>query len=317
MKKMQNLISIFLVGILLFGIMPKNEVFAQEKTEQIIEEKIKEELGSETKVNVDNSEGNLIINTDLSFDEDSYDIENTIDQEDEEVLDDTFDQENEEDKTTDPIELSGANVSLILDYENNDIKVKSTEIDTNSNETVNEFKVNIENANSEEGLSGEFINTDTGESYDVNTTETQASFLFLIPIGVAIGEALLASLIAAGTAIVISGVTYITLSEFVKRSKSKNHFVAILKDKKLWIGNGISRAKAVSRLRSSKNTWSVSSSHAKSISKEASPIRKSSASEIDGSNNTGKVHHYHPILSVKNGKNVRVPGSHAFYGAPK
>lgn len=87
-------------------------------------------------------------------------------------------------------------------------------------------------------------------------------FAFLIPIGVVIGGYLIEHLIVAGLALVISGVTYIAVSEFEKRPKSYNHYVAIRERGRLFIGNGLSRAKAVLRLRSGLDTWSTSKSNA-------------------------------------------------------
>ena len=91
--------------------------------------------------------------------------------------------------------------------------------------------------------------------------------------------------------------------------------MAIRRSDGLYIGNGVSRSKAVSYLKSGKDTWSTSKTNAQSITKSASPIGKAVGAEID-KNGKGKHYHYHPVNRVKQGKSVRM-SSHAFYGVPR
>ncbi|BBP93327.1 hypothetical protein BsIDN1_69450 [Bacillus safensis] len=59
--------------------------------------------------------------------------------------------------------------------------------------------------------------TKDDKKYEVNSEDIQASFAFVIPIGIAIGAVLLEHLLALGLAVTVVGVTYIAYSEFIKR----------------------------------------------------------------------------------------------------
>lgn len=211
------------------------------------------------------------------------------------------------------IEEVEVNLDLNLD-ENEDHRLVSLETDTNGNTVEKEYEVIIEEANDEK-VKATFIDVSTGEKYNYDSTVLSASFAPAIPIGIGIGKALLDALFATGLAIVIAGVTYVSYNEFSKKKKTKNHYMAVRKSDGLFIGNGMSRSKAVSHLKKGNDTWSTSKSNAQSIAKSASPIGKAVGAEID-KYGKGKHYHYHPVQSVKQGKSVRM-SSHAFYGAPR
>ncbi|MEC3608533.1 SAR2788 family putative toxin [Bacillus glycinifermentans] len=203
---------------------------------------------------------------------------------------------------------------MTLDKENMEISLETDEISQDTGKKGKEYKVNIENA-TDEKIEATFIDTETNEKYEINSDEITASFVWFIPIGIAIGEALLAHLISIGLAVTISGVTYIAYSEFKKRKRTYSHYMAVRKSKGLFIGNGLKRSAAVARLKRGDDTWSTSKNNAKSIAKAASPIKKIVGPEID-KKGKGKHYHYHPISRYKHGKGVRMK-AHAFYGAAR
>ncbi|MEY8192392.1 SAR2788 family putative toxin [Peribacillus simplex] len=298
MKNIKKVVSLLLIAVLMISTIPNNFVFAKDKTSN---EQIKS-IMTDNNISIDNTENQLVIETELSFDKPKSNMPNSR------SIPNNYSSDSAEEN------IENARVSLSIDNENNDLKLISYETDHNGNEQVKEYEVILESA-TEDGIIGSFIDISTDEKYDFNTTELQASFAFLIPVGIIIGEALLAHLISIGLAVTISGVTYIAASEFLKRNKTKNHYKAVRRDSGLFIGDGLSKAKAVSRLKGGNDTWSTSQSNAKTIAKEASKIGKVTSAEID-KHGKGKHYHYHPISSIKNGSSVRM-SAHAFYGAPR
>lgn len=203
-----------------------------------------------------------------------------------------------------------------MDKGTNKVTLTSKETEHGGNTLTKKYAVEIEDAYGDK-IKAVFIDLDTDKKYYFDNNVAEASFAFLIPIGVEIGEVLLSHLLAASLAVTISGATYIAYSEFIKkRNKNYHYFKAYLDKKKgLFIGDGISRSKAVSRLKSHDNTWSDSKERAKSIAKSASPIGKVTAAEKD-SNGKNKFYHYHPVTGYKHGKSIRLAGAHSFFGAP-
>lgn len=147
----------------------------------------------------------------------------------------------------------------------------SVETDSEGNQVEKEYKVDVQQA-TEHGIVATFTDMNTGEKYEINTNELHASFAFLIPIAVVVGEALLEHLIAMGLAFVIAGVTYTLASEIVPTLRNKNydHYAAYLKTKEgVYIGNPISLSEAISRLNGkdfeTNNVWSKTSGLAKKV----------------------------------------------------
>ncbi|MEJ9282185.1 hypothetical protein [Ureibacillus thermosphaericus] len=217
---------------------------------------------------------------------------------------------------------------LEFDKNTGDITYKTNEKNKNGKKEK-EYIVEVEEA-TKEGVIAKFTDTDNNEEYIYNSVDASPSFAFVIPVGISLGGALIESLIGLGLAIIIGGVAYISFSEFYeKNDKKHNHYEAVLNGDGLFIGGGLSKSKAVSRLKSGKDTWSTTKSNAQTIAKEASPISKAIGPEIDkGKNGLPKVgyfYHYH-VAKEKNssGEYIRLPGKekknqngvHAFYGTP-
>lgn len=112
-------------------------------------------------------------------------------------------------------ELDGVKAILKFDKETYDLSLSTNEKSKKSGKNNTEYKIDVETATSEK-IEATFTDSETGEEYVINTDELQASFAFLLPIGVVIGEALLAHLIAAGLAFTIAGVTYVVATEVIQ-----------------------------------------------------------------------------------------------------
>lgn len=310
---LKKITSLLIVLALIVGLVPNTVTYAADNldTDELEDELITQISEITDDVEIENTSDSMNVNTEISFDDEQFDLS-------EEEIGEDF---SNEDVNVEPFTVTNANVTLSINIETNEIKVISKELDADGNEQINEYSIDTENAVAGETLEATFTDLETGEKYDVNSEELKASFVwFAIPIGVVIGEALLAHLISIGLAATISGVTYIAISEFLKKDRSKkyNHYMVHLDNKKkfLGVGNGISATKAASRLKSGLSTWSTSKSNAQSVAKKGSPIGKALGPEID-KNKSGKLYHYHPIKGYKNGKSVRIEGAHAFYGSPQ
>lgn len=311
-KRLKQLLSLLTAAILIIsGLVPANNVFAE--SNDVVIEPISNLVDE---VIVNSSGEAIVLETDISFDKEVYELSEKKLQTIDKSRTTTF----QENLIAETLPVTDAKVTLTLEHETNEIKIKSIETDQTGREITNEYDVVIENATQESGIQAKFIDTITGEEYEIDSEEIEASVVwFAIPIGVAIGEALLAHLISIGLATVIAGVTYIAISEFLKRPKSYNHYKALIdkETKMLWVSDGISKASAVLRLKAGQSTWSTSQSNARIIAKEASPIGNSVGPEIDGGNRTGKLYHYHPVTGYYNGEAIRLAGAHAFYGNPQ
>ncbi|MGE1098579.1 SAR2788 family putative toxin [Bacillus altitudinis] len=221
---------------------------------------------------------------------------------------------NNEEKLVIAAEKGGVKGVMTLDKKNMEFSLETDEFSEVTGEKGKEYKINVENA-TDDKIEGTFIDTETNEKYKINSDEITASFVWFIPVGIVIGEALLAHLISMGLAVTITGVTYVAYSEFKKHKRTYSHYMAVRKSKGLFIGNGLKRSAAIARLKKGGDTWSTSKNNAKSIAKAASPIKKITGAEID-KKGKGKHYHYHPISGYKQGKGIRMK-SHAFYGAAR
>ncbi|MED4128156.1 hypothetical protein [Shouchella miscanthi] len=159
----------------------------------------------------------------------------------------------------------------------------------------------------------EFSMTDqlTGEVFNYSSNELYPSAIVAVPIGAWITAAALKAL-AASAILIIAGLTYVLATHAIskiqnQKNRKYNHYRATLTNKKLYIGDGISRSGAISRGKSGRDVWSVSKNQAKEVAKgvnrNGQPIH-----EID-KDRKGKYYHWHPYK--------RSPKMHSFYGYPQ
>jgi hypothetical protein len=290
---LKKLLPIVLVLTLLFSSAPLSIVKAADSND-VSEEFLSEEINQED-LDLEATDEGLQVTTEVDFDSESVN---------EEVL--------AEDEEIPLEEVDSAETVLDVNIDEGTVTLNSTLFDEDGNEYSKDYNVIIEKGD-EEGVKATFVDLETGEEYAYDSTELSASWAFAIPIGINIGRAALSLLFATGAAITISGVTYIAYKEFSKKKRSYNHYMASRQSGGLYIGNGLSKTKAVARLAGNKDTWSSSKSNAQTIAKAASPLKKAVGAEID-KNGKGKHYHYHPVGGKKDGKYVRML-SHAFYGA--
>ena len=137
-------------------------------------------------------------------------------------------------------ERDGVKAILKFDKETYELSLSTNEKSKKTGKNNTEYKIDVETATSEQ-IEATFTDVESGEEYVVNTDELQASFAFLLPIGVVIGEALLAHLVAAGLAFTIAGISYVAATEVIKelQKKKDNHYAAKLKNDVLYIGNRV------------------------------------------------------------------------------
>lgn len=130
------------------------------------------------------------------------------------------------------------------------------------------------------------------------------------PLGVVIGETLLAHLVAAGLAITIAGVTYAAATEVIEKlNKEKhNHYAAKLKSNVLYIGNNVSLSTAASLLKSGDDVWSKSGDLAAKVAREAGGGRAPVPSENHWNTGSKKVRFYNHYHTYNRS------GGHSFYG---
>lgn len=152
----------------------------------------------------------------------------------------------------------------------------------------------------------------------INYVDPSGHVPFVIPIGIGISKAFISKLLFTGGAMIVSGAA-VVVGKHIK-NKKYDHYIAELENYRVYFGKGISRSKAVSRLKKGKNVWSKSASKAKSIAKSASQVKKvESKSEIHFTAERGKrklkyaYWHYHYL---KNNKKDR-GNAHSFYGDEK
>ncbi|ANB59071.1 hypothetical protein GFC29_3150 [Anoxybacillus sp. B7M1] len=263
MFKFKQAISILLTLVLLVGIVPTN---SSTLAEEITDDQTQTDAINEENIKiVENNEKTLEIQTEVS-------IDNTTNA----TTDDTTNATTDDTTNATTDETTNATVSLSLDKGTNEFTVTSIETDSQGNQVEKEYKVDVENA-TEDGIVATFTDMGTGEKYELNTNELHASFAFLIPIGVIIGEALLEHLIAIGLAAVIAGVTYTVASSVSEtlRKKQYDHYPAYIDKKKdrVMIGNKpLTLDEAASRLKGAppyNDVWSTDSVKAFKVAAKA------------------------------------------------
>lgn len=155
-----------------------------------------------------------------------------------------------------------------------------------------------------------YLDENQNEVFESDSQEAKASILPLaIPLGLVITPAVMNALFQAGGIIIVSGVAHVIETK-AKKNKNYSYFQAQLSNGGLYVGKGISKGSAVSRLKSGKDIWATTKSRAKSVAAGANlsgpPIH-----EVDKANKKpkkGRYYHYHP--------HDRAPKCHAFYGNP-
>ena len=181
-----------------------------------------------------------------------------------------------------------------------------------------DYSLNIEDL-SEENLDIEVIDEDgtvvekideyddlIDDSYDgqVATTVTVVTVVTV--------ESLITALLVAAACIAVAGVIYYSAKAAVReiektKSQKKYYYKAYIYNKNVFINlKRISRASAISRIRSGKNIYTYTKSLAKAVTK-GSGLGVSSPDISCFKGKKVKFYHYH--TSPKN-------GSHIFYGAP-
>ncbi|WP_375090035.1 SAR2788 family putative toxin [Peribacillus sp. RS7] len=153
------------------------------------------------------------------------------------------------------------------------------------------------------------IDTNSGEEFNYNSEEGNASLAFLIPLGIAMSPAVLTALFHTGAMIIVGGSAFVIATQ-AKKDKKYIHFQATVKSGGVYIGKGLSKSAAISRMKSKKDTWSVSSNQAQGVAQGANTLGKPFA-EVDKKDNKprkGYYWHWHPYK--------KTPNAHAFYGGP-
>jgi hypothetical protein len=192
---------------------------------------------------------------------------------------------------------SSRDINLIISNDN----VFSKNI-TNDLASNNTYKVNISNADpSKEEISDFSIVSDNGKTYNFSSQMMQPMVAFAIPIGIALGEALIQALLLVAGAVIIGGVAYVIAEEAVaviKKQKTYNYYDAVLRNDGVYIGNGISTnsAKGVMALNSrSTGVFATTASYARGLCASLGGYRYDPAHGAS----SGYWDHYHCNLYPK------------------
>lgn len=139
------------------------------------------------------------------------------------------------------------------------------------------YDVDIHEINSFGDINATFTDLETNQIYTIEQDKLQASFAPAIPIGVVLGESLIAWLIGTGAAIVIAAETWATVNSVREhlREKKYEHYEAKIVAGNLYVGKAIDLAGAAYRLTNPmfvvehQNVWSTSSSAAERVARTA------------------------------------------------
>ena len=153
----------------------------------------------------------------------------------------------------------------------------------------------------------------------INYVDPNGHWGIAIPWIPGITAGMIEALIAAGKAIVIGVCTWIIASELYKIKKENKkiyYYEAIIySDGKVYFGDGITKEKAISRLKAKKNVMATTATKARNVCKSASPV---GIAQYDGAHKKecGYRKHYHPVKNKKknkNGKYINRIKAHCFY----
>lgn len=191
---------------------------------------------------------------------------------------------------------------------------KDSDVATNNSVTsaVKRYEVTLSDYNSKssvENFSATYFDVKTGEEFVVNPKDTEHSgtitpnLVWLLPIGVIIGELLLQQLLAMATAVVIGSITWVVADAIATRlrNESHDHYAARIMQGQVWIGPSISFSVAKARLVSfngdadapGNDVFSRSLSLAVKVAKEAGGGKEPVGPEIHGQLGMGYMYHYH------------------------
>lgn len=209
------------------------------------------------------------------------------------------------------IEEENAVVQTTFDKESNEFLIISNEPNENGEMIEKTYRAIVEHATEDE-IVATFIDTTTGETFNVNSNEFQASLAWFVPLGVVLGEALLAHLVASGTAFVLAGVTYTAVKEVSDKLKKKehNHYMAKITKGDLFIGNPLTKSQAIDRLQSNdkknNNVWSKNYDLAAKIAYGAGNNKTPVGPEIDKGKTSAEGYYFHFHIHNRS-------GGHSFY----
>lgn len=185
------------------------------------------------------------------------------------------------------------NRNIDLAITDTDVMARSAFSDQSLSE---KYRVLVDEADPTEGEVSAFslVSAD-GKEYNISNNSIQPRAAFLIPIGIALGEALIQALLLAAGAIIIGGVAYVVAEEaaaVAKKQKTYKYFDAVLRNNKVFVGNGISTnaAKGVMKLNSKTvGVFATSASYARGLCSSLGGYRFDTA---HGSS-SGYWDHYH------------------------
>jgi hypothetical protein len=152
----------------------------------------------------------------------------------------------------------------------------------------------------------------SGTSLRFDSESPIESIAFAIPlvfVGVSVAAAL--KWLAVGAAVVVGGVLMVEAAKAVdrilnNRNRKHEHYAAVLRNGRLYVGGGLSRAAALARGRSGGDVWSTSRAQAHAVARAVNTACRPIGPEI--SRGAGMLYHFHPCR--------RTPKMHAFFGSP-
>ena len=166
-------------------------------------------------------------------------------------------------------DASGSYVG-VFDKSTREITLKFSEFNPMTRSTFRDyyFDVNINNYgyDTSSELRGLILVDSNGLIYENNGVSSRIS----IPIGWSIVESLLRALLAAALAMIINGEVFVVLEEAVSnlRKESYRYFDAVLMNRNVWIGKGLTTNQAKSRVMRNSETdgvFALSASYARGL----------------------------------------------------
>lgn len=145
--------------------------------------------------------------------------------------------------------------------------------------------------------------------------EIQIQTVIPYPIGMIITEALLEALLALGKIIIVAGVTYIIATEAEEYLDQENYdfWRARLSGGQVWIGQGISKERAITLLKDAGDVWARTAGLSYAACLAASSNSNVVGPVIHHAGCEGYYYHHHPyVFQVGTGKHVQ-SSRHCWY----